>query len=380
MTRERQIQEGPGRVSVINAPQKFLSQLIWAAVQSLASDIHLRVNNHPLLRVDGVIRPAPRFQVLSEADLRLLAKQMMSEVHWNKFLDELQVDFSVGVENLGRLRVNAFYQRDSVAMAMRLIPTRIPQPDTLQLPEVLTELSRLERGLIIVTGGTGTGKSTTIASLINTINQQQKKHIITIEDPIEYLFSDQQCIISQRELGMDVANFSAAMAAALRQDPDVILLGEMRDPVTIDTALTAAETGHMVFSTLHAPTAADAITRLISSFPAAAQPTIRAKLSQNLQAVVAQRLLPKASGNGRVVVCEVMTVTARIRELILNPLKVKEIADEVKKGLLIEGMRSFDQALYDLVRRDEITVDVALAHATSATDLKLRLQGFTQQV
>ncbi len=364
----------------MNAPQEFLSKLIWTAVRGLASDIHLRVHNHPLLRVDGVINPVTEFQVLSDADLRLLAKQMMSEKHWTKLQEALQVDFSVGVEKLGRLRVNAFYQRDSIAMALRLITTRIPQPEELQLPQLLTNLCHLERGLIIITGGTGTGKSTSIASLINTINQQQKKHIITIEDPIEYLFSDQQCIISQRELGMDAASFAAAMAAALRQDPDVILLGEMRDPETIDTALTAAETGHLVFSTLHAPTAADTITRLISSFPAAAQPTIRAKLSQNLRAVVAQRLLPKASGKGRVVACEVMTVTARIRELILDPLKVKDIADEVKKGQMIEGMLSFDQALFDLVQYGEITPDVALAHATSATDLKLRLGGFIPQI
>jgi len=376
---ERVIQDSPSQEVVMNAPQAFMSRLIWSAVKSMASDIHLRVNNHPLLRIDGVIRRATEFQVLSDADLRMLARNMMTDKHWDKLEEELQVDFSVGVESLGRLRVNAFYQRGSIAMALRLITTRIPQPEELQLPGALTDLSRLERGLIIITGGTGTGKSTTIASLINDINHHQKKHIITIEDPIEYLFSDHQCIISQRELGMDAASFSAAMAAALRQDPDVILLGEMRDPVTIDTALTAAETGHLVFSTLHAPTAADTVTRLISSFPAAAQPTIRAKLSQNLRAVVAQRLLPKASGSGRVVACEVMSVTARIRELILDPLKVKEIADEVKKGQTIEGMLSFDQALYDLVQGGEITADVALAHASSATDLKLQLEGFTNQ-
>ncbi len=376
---ERVIQDPPSQEVVMKAPQAYMSRLLCSAVKSMASDIHLRVHNHPLLRIDGVIRRASEFQVLSDADLRMLARNMMTDKHWDKLEEELQVDFSVGVESLGRLRVNAFYQRGSIAMALRLITTRIPQPEELQLPGALTDLSRLERGLIIITGGTGTGKSTTIASLIDDINHHLKKHIITIEDPIEYLFSDHQCIISQRELGMDAASFSAAMAAALRQDPDVILLGEMRDPVTIDTALTAAETGHLVFSTLHAPTAADTVTRLISSFPAAAQPTIRAKLSQNLRAVVAQRLLPKASGSGRVVACEVMSVTARIRELILDPLKVKEIADEVKKGQTIEGMLSFDQALYDLVQGGEITADVALAHASSATDLKLQLEGFTNQ-
>ncbi|MDH3639620.1 MAG: PilT/PilU family type 4a pilus ATPase, partial [Gammaproteobacteria bacterium] len=250
---------------------------------------------------------------------------------------------------------------------------------TLEMHEILDLIKNFvhfERGLVLLTGATGSGKSTTIASLINEINEQYPKHIITIEDPIEFLFTDAKSIISQRELGVDATTFAMAMTAALREDPDVILLGEMRDSTTMETALTAAETGHLVFSTLHSPAAAETVTRIISSFQAEAQPTIRSKLAQNLLAVVAQRLLPRASGEGRVVACEVMTVSQRIRELILDPIRVKDIADLVKKGATVEGMLSFDQHLFELVKTGQITEDMALQHASSATDLKLKLDGF----
>jgi len=300
----------------------------------------------------------------------------MAPTHWDAFQEHYQVDLSIGLKGIGRVRVNVFYQRGTIAMALRVINIEIPTPKDLGLPDMVNHLVDRERGLVIVTGATGSGKSTTLAALVNEINYRHAKHIITIEDPIEFLFSERRCIISQRELGVDATSFANAMRASLREDPDIILLGEMRDPETIEIALTAAETGHLVFSTLHAPAAAETVTRMISTFPAAAQPTIRSKLAQNLECVVAQRLLPRMSGEGRVVACEVMSVSALIREYILDPLKIKDISDLVKKGAVAEGMLSFDQNLFELCRMGEITEEVALLHASSATDLKLKLDGF----
>jgi twitching motility protein PilT len=257
-----------------------------------------------------------------------------------------------------------------------VISTDIPRPAELKLPDIVVNFTKKERGLVLVTGATGSGKSTTLASLINEINLSKTKHIVTIEDPIEFLFTERRSIITQREIGMDTNSFADAMRAAMREDPDVILLGEMRDPETIETALTAAETGHLVMSTMHAPAVAEGIPRIITAFPPEAQASIRGKLAQNLHGVVAQRLLPNKSGQGRIVACEVMTVSALIRELILDPLKVKDVADVIKKGTLAEGMLGFDACLFDLYKRGEITEETALQHATSATDLKLKLEGF----
>lgn len=355
---------------------KFLGHVLSKAVKQNCSDIHLRVRSHPILRLDGVLRPLREYPVLSVADLEELARKLLTPRHREVLGKSLQVDTSIGVQGLGRMRVNVFYQRGTLAMALRVIQSRIPTPEELLLPAPIKEFVRFERGLVLLTGATGSGKSTTIASLINEINLNYAKHVVTIEDPIEYLFKEQRCIISQRELGVDALTFPGAMTAALREDPDVILLGEMREWETMDTALTAAETGHLVFSTLHAPATAETVTRMISSFPADAQPTLRSKLAQNLRAVVAQRLLPRADGKGRIVACEILTVNARVRELILDPLRVKEIADLVKKESIVEGMLSFDQHLFELCRRGEITEDIALQHSSSPTDLKLKLDGF----
>ncbi len=355
---------------------RFLSHVLAEAVRKDASDIHLRAKNQPIIRIDSVLRPLREYPVLSVTDMEELAHKIMTPRHWEAFQQRYQVDTSLGIQGIGRVRINVFYQRGTVAMALRVIKTQIPKPEQLRLPSMVKDFVRFERGLVLLTGATGSGKSSTIASLINEINFNYAKHVITIEDPIEFLFSEQRCIISQRELGVDAMTFPLAMSAALREDPDVILLGEMRDAETMDTALTAAETGHLVFSTLHAPAAAETVTRMISSFSPEAQPTIRAKLAQNLRAVVAQRLLPRANGEGRVVACEIMTVNARVRELVLDPLRVKDIADLVKKANVVEGMLSFDQHLFELCRRGEITEEVALQHASSATDLKLKLDGF----
>lgn len=355
---------------------RFLTQLLRAATGLKASDIHLKARNRPFLRVHGALKPLSNFPVLAVADTEALASVVLGERHQNMLRDNYQVDSSIGLKNIGRVRVNVYYQRGTIAMALRVIETQVPKPDALGLPRVVRDFIRFERGLVILTGATGSGKSTTLASLINEINHGAARNIITIEDPIEYLFSDHRSIISQREIGPDAKSFPEAMVSALREDPDIILLGEMRDAASIDTALTAAETGHLVFTTLHSPAAADTIPRIISSFAPEAQGTIRAKLAQNLRAVVAQRLLPRANGDGRTVACEVMTASARVRELILDPMRVKEIADLVKGGAVVEGMMSFDQHLFELCRRGEITDEIALQHATSATDLKLKLDGF----
>ena len=355
---------------------KFFGHVMSKAVKQGASDIHLRVKNHPLLRIDGILRPMREYPILSTSDMEQLSQKLMSPKHWELFRKNFQIDLSLGISSLGRCRVNVFYQRGTIAMALRVIQSKIPTPEELQLPPQVKELIRFERGLVLLTGATGSGKSTTIASLINEINLNYAKHVVTIEDPIEYIFAEQRCIISQRELRIDAVSFPMAMAAALREDPDIILLGEMREAETIETALTAAETGHLVFSTLHAPATAETITRMISSFAPEAQPTIRSKLAQNLRAVIAQRLLPHASGTGRVAACEILTVNARVRELILDPLRVKEINDLIRKESTVEGMLSFDQHLFELCRRNEITEEVALLHASSPTDLKLKLDGF----
>lgn len=355
---------------------RFLTQLLQAATSQKASDIHLKVRNHPFLRIDGVLRPMRDFPVLSTTDMEALTSVVLSERHKKMLEENYQVDSSIGLKNIGRVRLNVYYQRGSTAMALRVIETHIPKPEALGLPAIVKDFTRFERGLVILTGATGCGKSTTLASLVNEINFNYAKNVITIEDPIEYLFSDQRSIISQREIGADAKTFPDAMVSALREDPDVILLGEMRDAPSIDTALTAAETGHLVFTTLHSPAAADTVPRIISSFAPDAQGTIRAKLAQNLRAVVAQRLLPRADGHGRTVACEVMTASPRVRELILDPLRVKEIHDLVKGGAIVEGMLSFDQHLFELCRKGDITDETALQHATSPTDLKLKLDGF----
>jgi twitching motility protein PilT len=301
---------------------------------------------------------------------------MMSARLLTQFEKSHQVDLSIGFKDIGRVRANIFYQRGSIGMVLRVISTNIPTPEELFLPEIVTELTKLERGLVLLTGATGSGKSTTLASLINGINLARSEHIITIEDPVEFLFSEKRSIITQREVGIDTNTFADAMRAALREDPDVILLGEMRDPETIETAMVAAETGHLVLSTVHSPGAAETISRIVTSFPPEAQVGIRAKLAQNLRGVVSQRLLPRKSGQGRIVACEVLTVSALSREYILDPVKIKELSDLIRKGTLAEGMLSFDSSLLSLVKQGLIDEETALFYATSPTDLKLKLQGF----
>lgn len=357
-------------------PLKLLSEILQLAIRHKASDVHLRTRAHPIMRVDGVLRAIRDVAPLPAEFMERLSRTIMSARLIAEFDRNHQADLSIGFKDIGRVRANVFLQRGSIGMVLRVINTQIPGFEDLGLPEMIRKLAQLERGLVLVTGATGSGKSTTLAALVNEINQTQNTHVVTIEDPIEFLFAEKRSIITQREVGVDTNSFADAMRASLREDPDVILLGEMRDPETIETALTAAETGHLVFSTVHAPAAAETISRIISAFPGEAQPSMRAKLAQNLAGVIAQRLLPRKDGKGRIVACEVMTVSALVREYILDPLRIKEIADLVKKGTVAEGMMSFDQSLLNLVRAGAIDAATALQNATSATDLKLKLEGF----
>ena len=357
-------------------PLKLLSQVLAHAVRVNASDIHLRTRNHPILRVDGNLRAVREIPPLPPDFMERLSRTMMSARLMTQFEKAHQVDLSIGFKDIGRVRANIFFQRGSIGMVLRVISTNIPTPEELFLPDIITSFTKLERGLVLLTGATGSGKSTTLASLINSINLTRSEHIITIEDPIEFLFSEKRSIITQREVGIDTNTFAEAMRAALREDPDVILLGELRDPETIETAMTAAETGHLVFSTVHSPAAAETISRIVTSFPPEAQVGVRAKLAQNLRGVVSQRLLPRKNGQGRIVASEVLTVSALSREYILDPLKIKELSDLIRKGTMAEGMQSFDSSLFNLVKQGHIDEETALFYASSPTDLKLKLEGF----
>ncbi len=357
-------------------PLKLLSQVLAHAVRVNASDIHLRTRNHPILRVDGNLRAVREIPPLPPDFMERLSRTMMSARLMTQFEKAHQVDLSIGFKDIGRVRANIFFQRGSIGMVLRVISTNIPTPEELFLPDIITSFTKLERGLVLLTGATGSGKSTTLASLINSINLARSEHIITIEDPIEFLFSEKRSIITQREVGIDTNTFAEAMRAALREDPDVILLGELRDPETIETAMTAAETGHLVFSTVHSPAAAETISRIVTSFPPEAQVGVRAKLAQNLRGVVSQRLLPRKNGQGRIVASEVLTVSALSREYILDPLKIKELSDLIRKGTMAEGMQSFDSSLFNLVKQGHIDEETALFYASSPTDLKLKLEGF----
>ena len=357
-------------------PLAFLRELLRLALRHKASDLHLRARNHPILRLDGSLRSVREVPPLEPAFLAQVADALMTERLQTIFARDRQVDLSMGFKDIGRVRAHVFQQRGVVNIVLRLIQSQIPTLEELKLPALLRTVVGLERGLVVVTGATGSGKSTTLAALVEEINQTQAKHVLTIEDPIEFLFTERRALITQREVGLDTLSFADGLKAALRADPDIILLGEMRDAETIEVALNAAETGHLVLATAHAPAAAETISRLLTVFPAESQVSIRAKLAQNLRVVISQRLIPKKNGAGRAAACEVLTISARARELILDPMRVKELSELIKRGVEADGMRAFDQSLFDLVRLGEIDAPTALQHASSPTDLKLRLEGF----
>ena len=360
---------------VASDPESFLSVVLSGAVKFGASDIHIRSGNPVMLRIDGVIRSLKGAPELSSDEIETLIDELLPKYHKELFAKDNQADTSYSDSEGNRVRVNVFRSMGDPAIVMRVIARNIPRLSELRLPPQVSSIADLKQGLVIFTGATGSGKSTSMASLLNKINRTRKEHILTIEDPVEYIFEEKRCVVSQRQVGIDVPDFAMAMKAALREDPDIILMGEMRDQESIEIALNAAETGHLVFSTLHAPTSSDAVTRLVSSFAGEAQQTIRAKLAQNLRVVVSQRLLPCIDG-GRIAGCEVMNVNARVRELILDPLRIKDIADLVKSGEKVDGMLDFDTHLKLLVEAGIIDREVALYNATSPTDLGLKLEGF----
>jgi twitching motility protein PilT len=352
-----------------------LNEILQIALRGGASDIHLKAGLPPMFRVDGSLVPLKDGKRLPPEEVARMAFGIMNEFQKEKFKTSNEVDLAYGVPGLGRFRVNVFQQRGTIGAVLRVIPFKIMSVKELMLPPALEKISLEERGLILVTGTTGSGKSTTLAAMIDHINSMETNHIITVEDPIEFLIRDKRSIVNQREIGVDTLSFSQALKSALRQDPDVILVGEMRDIETIETALLAAETGHLVMSTLHTLDASETINRIISAFPPHQQKQIRIQLGSVLRAVVSQRLVPRADGKGRVAAVEIMKTTARIKELIEDKDRTKEIPDAIAQGNIAYGMQTFDQSLMQLVRGGLITYQEALRQASNPDDFALRYQG-----
>lgn len=352
-----------------------INDILKAATERKASDVHLKVGSHPIIRVDGVLIPLVEFKRLMQEDTIAMAFSMMSTQQKEKFKQFLEIDIAYSVPGLGRFRCNIFQQRGSVGLVLRLIPARILNIRELLLPPVLEKICDEERGLVLVTGTTGSGKSTSLAAMVDYINSRRNCHIVTIEDPIEFLHRDKKSIVNQREVEVDTRNFAVAMRAALRQDPDVILVGEMRDFETIETALHAAETGHLVFSTLHTLDATETVNRIISVFPPHQQKQIRIQLMTVIKAVISQRLLPRADGLGRVPAVEVLISTPYIKDCIEQKEKTKLIRDAIAQGTSQYGMQTFDQSLYALYKNGLITLEEAIRSASNPDELKLRVQG-----
>jgi twitching motility protein PilT len=352
-----------------------LNEILQIAVKGHASDIHLKSGLPPLFRVDGALVPLKNAERLTPEQLHNVAHSIMTPGQRNHFERNHEVDLAYSIAGLGRFRVNAFMQRGTVGMVFRVIPFSVKTIEQLHLPKVVERIAMEPRGLILVTGTTGSGKSTTLAAMIDFINSNRTCHIMTIEDPIEFLIRDKRSIVNQREIGVDTNTFSTALRAALRQDPDVILVGEMRDFETIETALTAAETGHLVMSTLHTIDAAETITRIVAAFPPHQQPQIRLQLASIIRGVISQRLVPRADSQGRVPAVEVLVSTARIRECIADKDKSKEISDAISKGFTTYGMQTFDQSLMHLIKVGLVTYEEALRHVSNPDDFALRFKG-----
>ena len=352
-----------------------LNEILKVAIKGGASDIHLKSGLPPMFRVDGALVPLKNGERIMPDELQNMAFSIMNPVQKKRFDEAREADLAYGVPGLGRFRVNAFQQRGTIGMVFRVIPFGVKTIDQLFLPKVVETISREHRGLVLVTGTTGSGKSTTLAAMIEQINSERTAHIMTIEDPIEFLIRDRRSIVNQREIGVDTQSFSNALRAALRQDPDVVLVGEMRDFETIETALTAAETGHLVMSTLHTLDATETINRIISVFPPYQQKQVRLQLAAILKAVISQRLVPRADGKGRVPALEVLISTARVRECIADKDRTKEIHDAIAKGFTTYGMQTFDQSLMQHVKSGLVTYDEALKHVSNPDDFALRFRG-----
>jgi twitching motility protein PilT len=339
-----------------------------------ASDLHLKVGRPPTLRVDGDLSPL-ELPPLRPEDLKALAEQLMTPRQVKQFAEEKECDFAIGVPGIGRFRVNVYQQRGSLCYAMRSIPYQAKTIPELNLPPVLEEISMKPRGLVLVTGITGSGKSTALAAMIQHVNEHRRANIITIEDPIEFLHRDINCHINQREVGTDTTTFGQALRRVLRQDPDVILIGEIRDIETLDVALKAADTGHLVFSTLHTTDATQTINRVLSFYPPHQQAEVRFSLASALQAVVSLRLVPRCDKSGRIPASEILINTAAVRDQIRDMEKVLNIPDLIKEGAIQYGMQSFDQSLMSWYSKGMISYESAVFYATSPAEFALRVQG-----
>ena len=351
-----------------------LNNLLRKAFNVGASDVHLRVKAPPLFRISGKLVRTD-LPPLEQSDILEYVKQILPLEKKRQLPYIKDIDLAYSLPGVCRFRVNIFRQRGTFAIVMRSIPARVPEIEELNLPYVLKEIALYQRGLVLVTGTTGSGKSTTLAAMLEELNKRESRTVITIEDPIEYLHKDKKCFFYQREVGDDTESFFTALRSALREDPDVILVGEMRDVETVRTALDAAETGHMVYSTLHTLDAKETVNRIISFFPLHEQQAIRFQLASVLRATISQRLIPTADGKGRVPAVEVMIVTEAIKERIMNPELTEEIPEFIEKGKEVYGSQTFDQSLYDLWKKGLITKEDALKYASHPDDLRLKMEG-----
>ena len=352
-----------------------LNQILLEAVNVNASDVHIKVGLPPIFRVNGALRFLRDVKPFDQNEVSKMALGIMNEWQKDRFIKNKEVDMGYEIYGMGRFRINIFQQRGKIRIALRIVPYTIKGLAELNLPPIIEKIALENRGLVLVTGTTGSGKSTTLAAMIEVVNSRRTCHVLTIEDPIEFVHEDKKAVIDQREVGSDTSNFADALRSSLRQDPDVILVGEMRDFETIETALTAAETGHLVMSTLHTVDATETINRIISAFPPYHQRQVRLQLAAILKGVISQRLVPKADGLGRVPAAEVMISTARIRECVIEKDKTSEIHEAITKGYTAYGMQSFDQSLMMLLKRGLITYEEALRQSTNPDDFALRVKG-----
>ncbi|MCD6653412.1 MAG: PilT/PilU family type 4a pilus ATPase [Sulfurovum sp.] len=352
--------------------EEKLKLYLRTMISNKGSDLHIKSGSIVRVRIDGVLKLLGK-EAVSAQTVDAIAQEIMTQEQYEKLKSDKSLDFTYVLSEEYRFRVNFFYQMDGLSAVFRVIPVKIASLDELNLPEAIKTFTQIQRGLVLVTGVTGSGKSTTLAALLDKINNEQKKHIITIEDPIEFIHKDKGCLINQRSIGQDTRSFSDALRGALREDPDIILVGEMRDLETIDIALHAANTGHLVFSTLHTLDAKETIDRIIGMFEKDEQNRIRGSLASVLEGVISQRLIPTKTG-GRIAGIEILKKTARIQQLIMEN-RDYEIPDALSEGKEIYGTQTFDQALLDLVRFDTISQETALEYASNPSDLKLKMQG-----
>jgi twitching motility protein PilT len=351
-----------------------INDLLTIAVENGASDLHVKVGSTPMMRVAGSLTPTTDTR-LTHDDVKAMAAAIMSKEHQAKFKENQDLDLAYSVPGLGRFRCNVFQQRGTISLAFRVIPMQIQGISELGLPPIISKIADEERGLVLVTGTTSSGKSTTLAAMVDQINKKRSAHIITIEDPIEFLHRDVKAIVNQREIAVDTESFNQALTAALRQDPDIILVGEMRDTETVQTALLAAETGHLVLSTLHTLDATETINRIIAVFPPHQQQQVRIQLASVLKAVVSQRLIPQADGRARVPAVEVMINTAFIRDCIMNKEKTNLIPNAIATGTSQYGMQSFDQSIFSLYEHGLVSYEETLRWVSNVDEFKLRIQG-----